>query len=96
MSKRWARLTGLIAAVILVSLGCIIADRAEMKAQNSGPRFQLIDVEKQSRYNDRTEVHHFEVWHDQQSGQEFICGFPVTNLASAEKITCWPTGRNWK
>lgn len=95
MSEGWARLTGLIIAFVIVSLCCIVADRAEMRAQNYGPRFNLIDVEHE-RDETRSEISRFEVWHDRESGQEFICAFPVTNMASAEKTSCWPTGRNWK
>jgi hypothetical protein len=58
------------------------------------PRFEMLLREVPEA--DRTTVSHFEVWHDKESGQEFTCVVPVSTLVSADKISCFPTGRNWK
>lgn len=102
MSKGMARLTGLIIAFLIVSLWCVILDRRDMQAaQVVRPRFEqiyneFIDPPDDGNSPNKTILRNFEVWHDRESGQEFICADPMTSLASAYKVSCWPTGRNWK
>jgi len=75
--------------VALVILASVVRTRSQPR-----PRFEQLLWEDPNI--DRTSVSHFEVWHDRESGQEFTCAVPNTNLASADKISCFPTGRNWK
>jgi hypothetical protein len=64
------------------------------------PRFELLLIEKPEGYNgkfnsdNRTEVRRFEVWHDRESGVEFVC--TSENADEGFQVSCFPTGRNWK
>lgn len=77
------------AAAVIDIIGFVAVVRAD------GPtRFEQLLWE---RVNDKADaVKGFEVWHDKESGQEFICAVASSTITSRDKVSCFPTGRNWK
>jgi hypothetical protein len=62
------------------------------------PRFQHLMRQTDVPGYDDSRVSAIEVWHDTQSGVEFICVFVGKNGSYTPPVTlsCFPTGRNWK
>lgn len=60
---------------------------------NEGKRFTKIITQDNSSEDS---VKLFEVWHDNTSGQEFVCAFQSKGDWSVQPLSCFPSGRNWK
>ena len=71
----------IIAAAIVILVGCTIYAQTQ-------PRFERLLKERHDEYHD------FQVWHDRESGVEFICVYSGVNMGNS--VSCFPTGRNWK
>lgn len=93
MSKWTYTIVGIVLSVIFTVL------TVNSKPSWTGARF--VQLQYQEAHDpvenvNPTSIQHFEVWHDKETGQEFTCVFPETTIASADKLSCFPTGRNWK
>jgi hypothetical protein len=58
-----------------------------------------IHAEVQPRFRELLSEDHgpyakFRVWHDLETGQEFICVY--SGVDQGNSVSCFPTGRNWK
>lgn len=60
------------------------------------PRFERLLTENYDGDLGKSRIMSIEVWHDKESGQEFTCVFPSSTMSSADKVSCFSTGRNWK
>jgi len=86
MEMKERTLVLLVLAVFLVMIGMAIGE--------SRPRFEQIYYEDHYKnpFGSTMVPQAFYVWHDKESGQEIVCAIGY----SANPISCWPTGRNWK
>lgn len=77
------------AAAVIDFIGFVAVVRAD------GPtRFEQLLWER--THDEADAVRGFEVWHDKQSGQEFICVVASSTYASRDKVSCFPSGRSWR
>lgn len=85
--------------LLIIAVSCSIATLTVVLSTRSVkaadrhpyPRFEHIYTESGDAH-----ILRWEVFHDRETGQEIVCAFPTTTLGSAEKTSCWLTGRNWK
>jgi hypothetical protein len=78
-------------AVIIALMGLLmIALTGPSPAQGvfPHPRFEMLLQEYHPGFD--TRIDYFEVWHDKETGQEFVC----TMVHSS--VSCLLTGRSWK
>jgi hypothetical protein len=83
-----------LAVLIFVGAVALYASYPPSLVTPPRPRFEAIYWEGAQNKN---MIAAFEVWHDKESGQEFICARSYYNgLGTAQvPISCWPTGRTW-
>src|SRR5258708_27799595 len=86
--KAWQFCT--LVVVALVVLWLIPKSQAQVEAQEPS-RFEILQGYKQPGGL----ISKVETWHDAESGVEFICVYPWTTNGSAEKVSCFTTGRSW-
>lgn len=63
----------------------VIRFQAQGQVVPPRPRFEQI-------YEESVGHSTFSVYHDKESGQEFVCNYGLVDSAR----TCWPSGRSWK
>lgn len=85
----------LIVFIVVVALIDIIGFWQVVKADQP-TRFEPTTYQPVHANDPFEAIRGFEVWHDKESGQEFTCVVASSTLTSRDKVSCWPTGRNWK
>jgi hypothetical protein len=84
--KTWVSM--IVGTLFSIAIYFFFVSAISVKAgSNQRPRFEQIYTENHGEVG--TNLYEFEVWHDKETGQEFICA------RSLREESCWLTGRSW-